>query len=334
MSEQEQPQNLEDVVTVIDEQKKASKRQRKKEKKEKKKKLKMDLQEMNEQDMDNGLVVANDDVQYDIDKCTQYKESMTAPLDIMDGLLSIDKDGELYFQGQKQDTDASHAVNRHVIKVLMKEFHEDIGTEGEQRMVDIAGRHSFETTPLSDTQNTHKNTYVKKIRDQIKKRKSFSDEQKYLSFDHNGGELYLKHKTRKPIIKKGVHFEEKARMEREMEKNKGLDQRVIELEAENAVLRQKRADVGPHNPTMANRPDIVPEIETLRSQVLNVDAATQLAQPGPYVPDYMPLYRSPDLHFIQKLFYQDKNNYRQEHDNAIFGDLFNPGTNTYSGIFS
>lgn len=326
---------LDDVTSQLKDWSKVSKKKRKQEKKEKKAakkaKVELDMESMKQQDMEEGIVVPNDDIQYDLDKYTQYKENMTGPINVLDGLLSIDNDGELYFQGMKQQTDASHTVNRHVIKTLMNDISQDMGTEDEQRMVDISGRVSFDTLPLNNIQNRHKNSYVKKIRDIIKGKREFNDEQKYLPFDHNGIELNLKHKTRKPIVRKGVHFQEKEKIMRELDKSKPMDQRVIELEAENAVLRDKRAQVGPQNPTMGNRPEIIPELEPVRSQVLNVDPVTQMAQPGPYQPDYMPLYQSPSLHYIQSLFYNDKLNYGREQDKAIFGNIFGNENNT--GIF-
>ena len=331
------PSNIEDVTIEMTKSKKQRKRARKQEKKEekkqKKKQMKLDIEQMKNDDMDQGLVVSNDDIQYDIAKYDEYKQKMNGPIDIMNSLMTIDDDGRLYFQGQLQDTDNNHNVNRHVIKTLMNEIHEDMGQEGQQRMVNLKGRHSFDSEPLTNTQNQHKNMYVRRLRQLILDKSVFNDEELYKPFDHNGGKLYLKYKGRKPRVNKGVHFEEKAKMEAEMEKNKDLGQKVIELEAENSVLRQKREDVGPHNPTMANRPEIVPEIEPLKSQVLNVDAVTQRAQPGPYQPDWMPLYRSPNLHYIQSLFYQDRNNYKKEQDNAIFGKLFNPANDPYAGVY-
>ena len=314
---------IEEITTELIDKKNENKRKRKKEKKEKRKQMKLDYEAMKEQDMEKGLTVSNDDVKSDIDKYTEYKENMTGPLDILDGLFKIDEGGELYFRGKKQDTDANHQVNRHVIKVLQKEINQDVG-EDEPRMVNISNRNSFDTLPLSDTQNSHKNTYVKRIREQIKKEREFDDEQRFLPFEHGSEKYFLKHKTRKPIIKKGVHFEEKEKMERALDQVKGMDQRVIELEAENSLLRAKKEDVGPHNHTMANRPDIIPELEPLRAQALNVDSVVQLAQPGPYQPYYIPPYRSPMLHNIRALFHKDKHNFRAEHDKEIFGPLFNP----------
>lgn len=38
---------------------------------------------------------------------------------------------------------------------------------------------------------------------------------------------------------------------------------------------------------MANRPEVIPDLEPVKSQVLDVNPALDYAQPGPYVLQYM-----------------------------------------------
>lgn len=125
----------------------------------------------------------------------------------------------------------------------------------EVRKVNLDRRQEIDADALTSNQTRNKNKYVKKIRDLIMAGREFGEEDEYMSFKHNEKIYYLKRKTKKPFVPKTIHYRESKAMEHKMTKNKSLSQRILELEAENSVLRNKAIVQDEHYPTLGNRPE-------------------------------------------------------------------------------
>ena len=293
----------------------------KKLKKEQAKMLNIDFPQIAKQSIDDGAYVVDDDVDKDWVEYYEKERYKRQPINIRDGLLSIDGNGHLYVQGNKINTDNNHNVNRHVVKTMLKEIQERIQGQGEgdYHYVDLSLAHTIMTDALNPTQNRHKNAYVKKVRDHLTQGKEW-DEFNKLEFEHGPETLYLTRKTRKRPAPSNPMIEAKIKREKELDQSKDLATRVVELEAENSLLRNRKL-----NPE--NRPEIprtqvqhtVPEIE---SQLRYVNPVIDRARPGPAMPTHYQLYKSPALHQLNALFKKDKANYTKDLENSIFEPLW------------
>ena len=331
---------IEDTITQAElnllKEKEEAKQKRKLEKKalkSREKKLKLDYEALTEENMQEGDLVADDDLKGDVTTFQEYRDQLSRPIEAIDGLLTVDGKGDLFYKGIKQDTDSNHTVNRHVVKQMLKDLYEKVDTGGEEeRYVSLHGRQTIDADAMTQNQNRHKNKYVRNLRNVIMNGQDWGEEEEYRVFKHKGKEYFLKRKTKNPVKPKGVHYRAKEEIEKHLDQSKGMDQRIIELEAENSVLRQKRKEMDVHYPTDANRVNAIPDLPELKSQVMDVNPALDYAKPGPVEPNYMPLYKSPSLRYINQLFQNDYLNYSDDKEKELFGPIFNPTHKVYPGL--
>ena len=112
----------------------------------------------------------------------------------------------------------------------------------------------------------------------------------------------------------------KINREQQLAKNKDLATRVVELEAENSVLRNKRYNVEkrPEIP----RTEVESTVPEVNAQMHYVNPTIDMTRPGPALPKYYPLSQSPSLHTLNALFKKDKKNYTSDLEKSIFEPLW------------
>ena len=238
-----------------------------------------------------------------------------------EGLFSIEEDGCIKFMGDPVDSEQSHVVNKHVVKSMLNEIFEAHNLDGgdELTYVNLANRCIIEAPPLTPLQNRAKNRIEKRVREKVKGDKDFG-ESEYMQFSWRKRPYYLKKRTKKLIKKK---MDAKALVE-ESHAPESMADKVLRLEAENSVLRDRRqqvltpADAFDANPSTK----LIPQLPEVVSQQMDVNPAVDAIKLGPRAPLPTSTRDSPSLRYIQALFRSDKYNFNKDLDKKIFGPLF------------
>ena len=333
-------------IKKLTKQLKKQKRQEKKQKKAAKKKQEkqdakrpqlqdelqqLDYEQMLTQQMDTGKIPYTNSIQEHVTENQQHIEHLHQPLNVENNLLNITGEGELYVQGKHIPSSKNHNVNRAAINHVLKDIYRDVGDEENSRKIKLFGSHNIDHEPLSTDENQQKLALHTKIMKEIVAKRKWNAEGDYMTFNHNGEELFIGYKSKyggKRAKPPTVQDQVKQAIREQKDKVKPITEKVVELESENTVLRARRAkDDGPHS-TMENRNEPVPDLEPVKSQVLDMNPVVEAVQEPSQEPYYLPLRQSPSILAIENLFKNDKT-FTSQHHKKIFGPIF--GENTIRG---
>ena len=189
---------------------------------------------------------------------------------------------------------------------INKQFNEDISIQ----LIPLSNTYTFSLQTLNQAQNRSKNKYVNKIRKFITK-DGFPEENDYFNFLYNDVNYYLERKNRKSKIKLTGQPDTSA-----LDKPKvDMADRIIQLEAENAVLRQK-GDV--HKTDDTKNQNMFSEMPAVEAQVVNVQPNNERIN---CTPGFVPIGQSPSLLWFKDMCRKDKHNFNPNKEKEWFSGL-------------
>ena len=264
--------------------------------------------------VEEGTVVCNDETQKPFTEYVEETRLFKRPVTIEAGLLRIDDDGNLYCMDKLIETDQAHKVNRHVVMAMCKEIHKCVETGGGYRYVPIANQYNIPLEQLNQPQNRNKNKYVNLVRKHILGLDCFPEDSDYYEFHFDKEPFYLAKKNRKSKIK----LTPKIATQHLQEPTPDMADRILQLEAENAQLRQ-RGYYDCERPENVKNEGMLSELPAAQAQYENVQPTWE---PIVEQPQWMPLSQSPSLHWLRGMMKKDVHNYNPDMDKRLFGEIF------------